>query len=78
MKTTSMKRLAVALSLTSALFLSACGSTPSAAPNAGGGGEACELGLRGGKDGQLAAPVKNQSLPNLTKRAPPWRDGGTR
>lgn len=36
MKTTSMKRLAVALSLTSALFLSACGSTPSAAPSAGG------------------------------------------
>ena len=36
MKTTSMKRLAVALSLTSALFLAACGSTPAAAPNAGG------------------------------------------
>ena len=38
MKTTSMKRLAVALSLTSALFLSACGSTSSATPNTGGGG----------------------------------------
>jgi len=34
-----MKRLAVALSLTSALFLSACGSTPSAAPSAGGGSD---------------------------------------
>lgn len=36
MKTTSMKRLAAALSLTSALFLTACGSTPTTAPGAGG------------------------------------------
>jgi ribose transport system substrate-binding protein len=39
MKTTSMKRLAAALSLTSALFLAACGSTPTAAPSAGGGSD---------------------------------------
>jgi ribose transport system substrate-binding protein len=36
MNTTSMKRLAVALSLTSALFLTACGSTPTASPSPGG------------------------------------------
>lgn len=39
MKTTSMKRLAAALSLTSALFLAACGSTPTAAPSASGGSD---------------------------------------
>jgi ribose transport system substrate-binding protein len=37
MKTTSMKRLAAALTLTSTLFLAACGSTPAAAPNASEG-----------------------------------------